>query len=314
MPPERSSARRTTKDQSALRSIAGNEIRRKAASKEKGHEEKAIHTAGRTEGGAWEEQNHGEEEDEDSMYEDFDEEDEAGMGDDGMLFIRMFVEGIVEEAFTSATKAWQEKNRKMDESLKHSEQEMGLLMAKFRTTTKEVEDLRQEIKTMKETPPPPPPPLTTNASAQEVKALEKKVENMEREIEILKETLLQSTTPSPSIPPPSQSARTHSRTTMPGRHMGNAPGSYAQVAARIAIPASSSATSLRSAFEKPVRVATKGHSFSKVYAATERRILFQRNPQVQYLEYKHEGDLMLALNEALQRSGVEPQIRFGRIG
>ncbi|MCJ1357686.1 MAG: hypothetical protein MMC33_007682, partial [Icmadophila ericetorum] len=83
MPPERSSARRTTKDQSALRSIAGNEIRRKAASKEKGHEEKAIHTAGRTEGGAWEEQNHGEEEDEDSMYEDFDEEDEAGMGDDG---------------------------------------------------------------------------------------------------------------------------------------------------------------------------------------------------------------------------------------
>ncbi|MCJ1360707.1 MAG: hypothetical protein MMC33_010716, partial [Icmadophila ericetorum] len=313
MPPERSSARRTTKDQSALRSIAGNEIRRKAASKEKGSEEKAIRTAGRTEGGAWEAQNHGEGEDEDSMYEDFDEEDEAGMGDNGMLFIRMFVEGVVEEAFTSATKAWQEKNRKTDESLKHSKQEMGLLMAKFRTTTKEVEDLRKEIKTMKETPPPPPPPppspLTTNASAQEVKALEKKVENMEREIEILKENI---TTINNTVTITICTDKIENNNAR--QAYGQCSWINAQVAARIAIPASSSATSLRSAFEKPVRVAAKGQSFSKVYAATERRILFQRNPQVQYLEYKHEGDLMLALNEALQRSGVEPQIRFGRIG
>ncbi|MCJ1360069.1 MAG: hypothetical protein MMC33_010072 [Icmadophila ericetorum] len=232
----------------------------------------------------------------------------------------MFCENVVEEAFNQTAGVWQEKYKKTDERLKHAEQEMELLMAKFNIARKEVKDLRQEIKAIKETPPPPPPPSPSSmvtASAQEVKDWRRRLriwrlKDMEKEIESLKEASMRSITLPSSMSPPV--LQTQPRTTVPGRYMGNAPGSYAQAAARFAVPASSSATSLRSTCNWPAKVVAKGHSFSKIYAATERRILFHRNPQVQYLEYKQEGDLMLALNEALQGAGVELQIRFGRIG
>ena len=75
-----------------------------------------------------------------------------------MTFIRMFCENVVEEAFNQTAGAWQEKYKKTDERLKHAEQDMELLMAKFNTARKEVKDLRQEIKAINETPPPPPSP------------------------------------------------------------------------------------------------------------------------------------------------------------
>ncbi|MCJ1360070.1 MAG: hypothetical protein MMC33_010073 [Icmadophila ericetorum] len=84
MPPERTSARMPPKNRSALRPIAGNEVHKRVAPKEKGGDKKGIFTAGRIGGGAGEGQNQNQDEeendneDEDSMYdEDLDDVDKA---------------------------------------------------------------------------------------------------------------------------------------------------------------------------------------------------------------------------------------------